>query len=71
MPGVFRPYTLADVLGSMSDQIGAVSAGDTSVTGTGHFLEADETLGITDAATVSAQLNPAWDASTWSAFEWG
>jgi hypothetical protein len=69
MPGVFRPYTFADVLGSMADQIGAASAGDTSV-GTGHFTEADETLGLTDTAAVTAQPVPPWDEGTWGAFSW-
>lgn len=71
MPGVFRPYTITDILGSLSDGIDAATQGDTSATGTGHFTEADETLGITDAATVSGPANPAWDSGAWSAFFWG
>lgn len=71
MPGVFRPYTIADVIGSLQDQIGAATSANSTTAGTGHFLEADETLGITDTATVTAQANPAWDAGTWGTFTWG
>lgn len=67
---MFRPYSFADVFGSLSDQIGAATAGDTTATGTGHFTEADETLGITDSATVTAQVSPAWDAGQWGQFIW-
>ena len=68
--GVLRPYTLPDVLGSLSDGISALAANSTSA-GTGFFLEADEVLGVTDTATVTAQANPAWGNGQWSAFTWG
>lgn len=71
MPGAFRPYTFADVFGSLADQIGALTSADSTATGTGNFLEADEALGITDTATVTSQGNPAWDAGTWGSFTWG
>lgn len=71
MPGVYRPYTAADVIGSLSDAIDAVSNTNTTSSGLGDFVEADETLGVTDSATVSAQANPAWNAGTWGAVSWG
>lgn len=71
MPGVFRPYSFTDVIGSLQDQIGAATSADSTSAGTGFFIEADETLGITDTATVTAQSNPAWDAGQWSSFTWG
>lgn len=71
MPGVFRPYTLTDILGSLSDGIDAAVQGDTSATGTGYFTEADETLGITDSATVTGPLSKTWDSGEWGQFLWG
>lgn len=71
MPGVLRPYTIADVIGTLQDGIDAVGNTDTSTSGTGYFVEADETLGITDTATVTSQVNPTWDAGTWGAVVWG
>jgi hypothetical protein len=71
MPGVFRPYTVSDIIGSLADQIGAAASGNTTATGTGHFTEADEALGVTGTATVTAQANPGWDAGQWGQFTWG
>lgn len=68
--GVFRPYTVEDIIGSLSGSISALSASSTSQ-GTGEFTEADETCGVTDSATVSAQANPHWNAGEWSSFCWG
>lgn len=68
MAGVFRPYTLTDILGSIQDQ--AQGNTDTSVSGLGQFAEADETLTVADSATASAQLPVTWDNGTWSAFSW-
>lgn len=70
MPGVFRPYTVADVIGSLSDQIGSLQASSTSA-GTGFVTEADETATISDAVTVTTQANPAWNQGQWSVFTWG
>lgn len=71
MPGVYRPYTAADIIGSLQDGIDAATNTDTSVSGVGYFVEADETLGITDSATVAEQAIPAWDAGQWGSFGWG
>lgn len=69
MPGVFRPYSLTDVLGTIQDQ--ATGNTDTSTSGVGYFAEADETLSLADSATATAQVNPAWDNGTWGAVIWG
>jgi hypothetical protein len=68
--GVLRPYSLPDVLGSLSDGISSLAGSSTSA-GTGFFLEADEVLGVTDSATVTAQANPAWNNGQWGQFVWG
>jgi len=68
--GVLRPYSVADVIGSLSDGISSLAASSTGA-GTGYFLEADEALGITDSATVTAQANPAWGGGYWGQFTWG
>lgn len=69
-PGVLRPYSVTDVIGSLADGISALAAGSTT-TGTGHFLEADETLGVTDSVTVAAQAAAGWDAGQWGQVTWG
>jgi hypothetical protein len=68
MPGVFRPYSLADVLGTLQQQ--ALGNTDTSVSGIGSIAEADESVTMTDSATGTAALNPAYDAGTWGAVVW-
>ena len=69
--GVFRPYTLVDVLGTMNQQITDMS-GSQSVTGFGTFAETDETLGAIDSATASTPTaaNATWDNVTWGTFVW-
>jgi len=69
MPGVFRPYTLSDVLGTIQQQ--ALGNTDTAVSGVGAFAEADETAALADSATLTAGANPAWDGGTWGAVTWG
>jgi hypothetical protein len=66
---VFRPSTLADVLGVIQQQ--AIGNTDTSVSGVGYFAEADETAALADSATATAGINPAWEAGTWGAVTWG
>lgn len=68
MPGVFRPYSLADILGTMQQQ--ALGNTDTSVSGLGSIAEADESVTIADSATGTAAASPAWDAGTWGAVIW-
>ena len=69
MPGVFRPYTLTDVLGALQQQ--AQPDTDTSVSGVGFFAEADETVASADFATASGQQPGSWDNLDWSGFFWG
>lgn len=68
MPGVFRPYTLVDILGTIQE-----SAQQTAdiVNGLGQFAEDDETLGAIDSMTTTVQVSPAWDAGVWGAVTWG
>lgn len=68
MPGVFRPSTLADVLGVIQQQ--AVGNTDTSVSGVGAIAEASETAAVSDSVALTAGTNPAWDAGTWGAVIW-
>lgn len=70
MPGVYRPYTLVDVLGTINDQ-SSQQQGTQLVSGLGQFAEADETMVTTDAWTSTIQANPPWDAGTWGQFTWG
>lgn len=67
MPGVNRPTTLTDVLGTLNQQSTATSD---MLTGLAAFAETDETAAVTDSATVTAQPPPGWDQSTWGAFAW-
>lgn len=71
MPGVFRPYTLADVLGTMNQQISDMTGGQ-AVTGFGTFAEADEAMTTTDIVTTSTPTaaNATWDNVTWGTFTW-
>ena len=69
MAGVYRPYTLTDILASIQSQ--AQGNTDTSTSGVGSFAEADETLTVADSATASAGLPAGWDGATWGAFTWG
>lgn len=68
MPGVFRPQTLADVLGVIQQQ--AVGNTDTSVSGIGSFAEVADTMAAADSVTATAQVNPAWDAGYWGSVLW-
>ena len=69
--GVFRPYTLADVLGTMNQQITDMTGGQ-AVTGFGTFAETDETMTATDSATATTATaaNATWDNVTWGTFTW-
>jgi hypothetical protein len=69
MPGVFRPYTLADVLGTINQiQTGAQSQG--SVTGIGLFAEADETVPLADSWASTVQAPATWDSGVWGSTSW-
>jgi hypothetical protein len=69
MPGVFRPYTLVDVLGQLTDAA-TQQTGDT-INGLGQFGEADESLVVTDSVTGAVTTNPTWGSGTWGTVAWG
>lgn len=68
MPGVFRPYTLVDVLGTINGQSQDVP--DTTVNGVGYYAEADESMEIGDSATTYLQTAQAWDQGQWGSIGW-
>lgn len=68
MPGVFRPYTLTDILGTIQQQ--AIGDTGTSVSGVGYYAEADESVTLADSATATAQVPATWDGGVWGAAEW-
>ena len=70
MPGVYRPYTISDILGTLNQQNAELN-GSQMVTGIGTFAEVDETLGAIDSMTATAQLNAVYDAGQWGSFIWG
>lgn len=65
---MFRPYTLADVLGQINQQ--AIGDTDTSVSGVGYVAEADETMTLADSATATTQTNPTWSNGEWGSTIW-
>jgi hypothetical protein len=65
MPGVYRPYTWVDILGSLNGQNS--STADTSTTGVGAIAEVDETLVIADSATTLVAAPAGWDMQVWGA----
>lgn len=69
MPGVYRPYTLIDILGTLNQQSSGPT-GDT-ILSLGHFVETDEATTITDTITSTPITGtPAWDTATWGATTW-
>ena len=71
MPGVFRPYTLVDVLGTLNSQNNQLQGAQT-ITGLGDFGETNETAGFVDSATGTLNaVAPAWDGTFWGQFSWG
>jgi hypothetical protein len=68
MPGVYRPYTLADILGVLSGQTDNLT--DTSTTGLGYFAEVDETLVVGDSYTTTVAAPTGWDQGTWGCVQW-
>jgi hypothetical protein len=69
--GVFRPYTLVDVLGTMNQQITDMT-GSQAVTGFGTFAEVDEEMTTTDTvtSTLVTASTATWDNATWGTFVW-
>lgn len=71
MPGVFRPYSLVDVLGTMNDQSTDQSQKEI-ITGLSVFNETSEAFGTSDSMTTShaAASTEAWGSNTWGTFTW-
>lgn len=70
MPGVLRPYTLVDVIGTINGQNNA-DQGTTDTAGLGDFAETDEATSIGDSMAGTIQTNPVWDAGYWGSVIWG
>lgn len=67
--GVFRPYSLVDVLGSINNQNS--SSPDTATSGVGYIGEADEQTTWADSATTVLRTSaPGWDLEVWGAAVW-
>jgi hypothetical protein len=67
--GVFRPYTLVDVLGTMNQQ-NSDSQGNEAQNGLGDFVETDEQGTLADSAVVTHSVPPTWNAATWGTTIW-
>lgn len=69
MAGVFRPYTLVDVLGTINDQSSAAQG--TIITSQGFFAQTGENATFHDTVTGTVTTNPTYDNGTWGLFTWG
>ncbi len=68
MPGVFRPYTLVDILGTLNDQ--SLAAQGSVINGIGFFAETDENFSFSDSVTTTVQANATYDNGAWGFFTW-
>lgn len=68
MPGVYRPYSLTDVLGTLTDQ--SAQQQDTTVTGLGDFAETAELFTLSEHVTGTVTTNPTWGGGTWGTVTW-
>lgn len=68
MPGVNRPMTLADVIGTLNEQDSSMDS--QTIDGLGDFGEVDETVAAADAAFITAGTPAGWDAGQWGATQW-
>jgi hypothetical protein len=68
MPGVFRPYTIVDVLGTINEQ--SVAAQGAIVTGQGFFAQTNENFTSHDTMTTVVRTNPTYDNGTWGTLTW-
>jgi hypothetical protein len=71
MPGVYRPYTWVDILGTLNGGLQQAQQGDTTITGTSLVAEVDENMVVTDSVTGTVSTNLGWDQATWGTFVWG
>lgn len=70
-PGVHRPYTLVDILGTLNGGIQDNSQGTTTITGTSPIGEADENSIVSEASvTGTVTTNLGWGQATWGTFAW-
>jgi hypothetical protein len=69
MAGTVRPYTLADIIGTLNTQ--SSEAQGSIVPLQGFFGSTNETTTLTGTFTTSVQANPAWDAGRWGLVTWG
>jgi hypothetical protein len=68
MPGVYRPYTLVDVLGALNQ---SQTDNQQGVTGSlSYFGESSETMPTADSVTGTVQTVPTWDNGVWGATSW-
>lgn len=70
VPGVYRGYSLVDILGTLNGQ--GATAPATTVTGVGAVVEADESAPLADAATAlsTPAANQTWDRMGFNALAW-
>lgn len=71
MPGVFRPYTLVDVLGTLNQESVGALGSQGLVAGTGFFAATNEEFTLHDTVATTVQANPTWDNGFWGQFTWG
>lgn len=71
MPGVLRPYTLVDILGTLNGGVQQATQGTTTITGTSVVAESDETTAFSDTVTGTVTTNQGWDQVTWGTVSWG
>lgn len=71
MPGVFRPYTFVDILGTLNNGVQDATQGTTTITGTGVISEVDESNTMSEASvTGTVTTNQGWDQVTWGTVAW-
>lgn len=68
--GVFRPYTLQDVLGTMNQQSQDQTGSQDTPDGIGEFIESDEAATLADSFTTSVVAPGTWDGATWGTAVW-
>lgn len=70
MPGVVRPYTLVDILGTLNSQSQGSANVATSISGIGYYAEVDESSTSSDTASTQVTALIGWDQQNWGAFSW-
>lgn len=70
-PGVHRPYTFVDILGTINGGLQDTSQGTTTITGTSPIGEVDENSTMSEASvTGTVTTNLGWGQATWGMFAW-